>query len=173
MHNHTASTGSGSRVWLVFTLPGKTAALPVETVEQIVPMAELLRPPALPHALEGVLNLAGEAVPILRLDRIFGLQNQIPGLYSALLILRIATGRRIGILADRVNEMASVPAGDWVPLDPQDSFNGCAEAAFRMGNTVVHVLSPEHLLAAKEREALAQFQQIAERRLKDWEAFHA
>ena len=35
-------------------------------------MAELATPPGLPAALEGVLNLAGVAIPVLRLDRCSG-----------------------------------------------------------------------------------------------------
>jgi purine-binding chemotaxis protein CheW len=73
---------------LVFHLGGALAALPLENVERILPMAELAHPPGLPSMLEGFLNLAGIVVPVLRLDRLLQLPVQPPGLYSMLILLK-------------------------------------------------------------------------------------
>src|SRR5690349_6005793 len=90
-------------VLLVFQLADRLAAFPIGDVERIAPMAELACPPGLPSALEGVLNLAGAAVPVLRLDRLFRLPAQRVGLYSMLIVLRAAGGGdRIAILVKRV-----------------------------------------------------------------------
>jgi len=131
-------------------------------------MAELASPPGLPHLLEGILNLAGSAAPVLRLDRLLDLPEQPPGLYSMLIVLKGAAYDRVAILVDRVIEILSLPESAFLPVSKDDSFNGCAGAAVTVRGEVVHVLSPARILLEKERQALAEFQTMAQRRLQDW-----
>jgi purine-binding chemotaxis protein CheW len=157
------------RVLLVFQLSDRLAAVRLEDVERITPMAELATPPGLPAALEGVLNLAGVAIPVLRLDRLFGLPAQQLGLYSMLVILKAPREGTVAILVDRVREVLPVPENAFVPIRQEDSLNGCAEATVTLRDGDVHLLSPPRILLAKERETLAEFQAMAQRRLRDWE----
>jgi purine-binding chemotaxis protein CheW len=156
-----------SRVLLIFQLADRFAALPLEDVERIAPMAELACPPGLPSALEGVLNLAGVAIPVLRLNRLFDLPTQQVGLYSMLVILRAPLEDRLAILVDRVSEILPVPEDAFLPIDQEDSFNGCAEGAVAVRDRIIHVLSPARMLVAKERAALSEFQAMMQRRLQD------
>lgn len=166
------------RAMLVFQLAAHWAALPLESVERITPMAQVARPPGLPTPLEGVLNLAGVAVPVLRLDRLFGLPAQTLGLYSALIVLRGGVLRagvlrggadeRLAIVADRASEVTSISPAALLPLGGQSVFNACASAAFRRGDVVVHLLSPDRLLLEQERRSLAEFQSLAQQRLEGW-----
>jgi purine-binding chemotaxis protein CheW len=150
-------------------LAEQTAALPIESVQRIVPMAQLARPPGLPSLLEGILNLGGKAAPVLRLDRLLHLPLQRLGLYSTLIIVNGVTDGRIAILVDRVSEILTVPASALLPIGEEDSFNACAEAAVSVQGQMVPLLSPVRILLEKEREALSQFQAMAQRRLLDWE----
>lgn len=183
-HSNWQILAPATQVLLLFRLSDRVAAIRLGEVERITPMAELAIPPGLPAALEGVLNLAGVAIPVLRLDRLFGLPAQQLSLYSMLIILKASTltasslkasGRegpsegRFAVLVDRVVEVLLVPEDAFVPLDQGDSLNGCAEAAVMVRDDVVHLLSPSRMLLAKERELLAEFQTVAQRRLQDWE----
>ncbi len=158
------------RLLLTFHLAGQLAAIPLETVERIAPMAHLLRPPGLPAAVEGILNLAGTAVPVWRLDRLFHLPEQPPGLYSMLILLKGIADCRSALLVNRVSDVLAVPPGALVPVAPSDSFNGCAQAEVSAGGQVIHLLSPERILLEQERAALAGFQALAEQRLRSWES---
>jgi purine-binding chemotaxis protein CheW len=163
---------------LIFQLASHWAALPLEAVERITPMAQVARPPGLPTPLEGVLNLAGAAVPVLRLDRLFGLPPQTLGLYSALIVLRGGVlrggvlsggaGQHIAIVADRASEVISISQTALLPLGEQCVFNDCATAALRRGDALVHLLSPARLLLEQERRSLAEFQSLAQQRLEGW-----
>jgi chemotaxis signal transduction protein len=146
------------------------AALPLEDVERIAPMAHLARPPGLPAALEGVLNLAGTAVPVLRLDRLLRLPVERPGLYSMLILLKGISNGRVGILVDRVTEILSVPEMALLPVGGEHSFNGCAEALVAAPGAVIHLLSAKRILLEQEHESLAEFQTIAQRRIEEWGA---
>ncbi len=161
------------RALVVLRLSNRFAALYREDVERITPMAELACPPGLPPALEGILNLGGAAIPVMRLDRLFGLPPQRVGLYSMLVILRTPGEARIAVLVDRVSEVVIAPDNEILPTSQEDSFNGCAEAVVVIRDEIVHILSLNRMLLAKEREALSQFQAMAERRLQDWETSRA
>jgi purine-binding chemotaxis protein CheW len=167
-----AAPQAGRRL-LIFQFSERLAAFQMEYVERVTPMAELGSPPGLPAALEGVLNLGGVAIPVLRLDRLFGLPSQRLGLYSMLVILNTPRADRIAILADRVSEVLIVPENKILPTSQDHSFNGCTEAVVAVRNDIVHILSIDRMLLAREREALSEFQAMAQRRLQDWETSQA
>lgn len=168
-----ASFQDRSHALLTFWLSDCLAALPVGDIERITALAELARPPGLPLILEGILNLAGAAVPVLRLDRLFGLKAQHPGLYSMLIILRDGNGGKLAILADRVSEILSVSRDALHPIGKEDVFNACADAILKVGQETAHVLSRDRLLLEKERLMLSQFQAMEQIRLEKWKAGQA
>jgi purine-binding chemotaxis protein CheW len=152
----------------VFQLAGEKAAVPLENVGRIAPMAELARPPGLPSALEGFLNLRGTAVPVLRLDRLLQLRERSPGLYSKLITLKGVFDGQVAILVDQVSEILSVAETTFLPVGKEHSFNACMEAAVPARGEVIHLLSPGRILLELERRSLAEFQAAAQRRLLDW-----
>jgi purine-binding chemotaxis protein CheW len=156
------------RTLLVFGLAGRLAAVPLENVERIAPMTQLARPPGMPGPLEGILNLAGTAAPVVRLDRLLQLPERTPGLYSMLIVLKGVSPGWIALLVDRVSEILSVPESALLPVGDGDSFNACAEAAVSVRGEIVHLLSPGRILLEKERVTLSEFQAMAQQRLQDW-----
>jgi purine-binding chemotaxis protein CheW len=156
---------------LVFHVGGQMAALPLESVERIAPMAQLARPPGLPSPLEGILDLGGTAVPVLRLDRLLGLPVHEPGLYSMLIVLKGIGAGGLALLVERASEVRSVSVGgELLPVDREDSFNACAEASFFLNGQSVSLLSPQHILLEKERQVLSEFQTFTQHRLENWGA---
>jgi purine-binding chemotaxis protein CheW len=156
------------RVLLVFAVGQQLAALPLENVDRIAPMAQLACPPGLPSTLEGILNLAGTAVPVLRLDRLLRLPVQETGLYSMLIVLKgLGTGP-LALLVERTTEVRSVSSGELLPLDRAHSFNACAEASFILRGQTVPLLSPGRILLEKETHALSEFRTFAQRRIGEW-----
>ena len=132
-------------------------------------MAHLARPPGMPAALEGILNLEGTAVPVWRLERLLKLPEQRPGLYSALIILTGIASCRSALLVDRVSQVLALPRSALLPVRAEDSFNACAEAETSVKGKIIHILSPGRVLLEQERDALSGFQAMAEQRLRDWE----
>ena len=127
-------------------------------------MAQLSSPPGLSSLLAGFLDLGGTAIPILRLDRLFNLPEQVCGLHTPLIILRGRQGP-IGILAGGVRRI--VNAAEWSPLTiPENNiFQDCASGAVEADGRVVHLLFPERILLENERRVLAEFQEMAQQRL--------
>lgn len=72
----------------------------------------------LPHAqdyVKGVINLRGAVVPVVDLSARLGLGALEPGPRHVIIITTIA-GRTIGLLADVVSDILTVPAGSIQPV---------------------------------------------------------
>ena len=109
------------------------------------------------------------AVPVLRLDRLLQLPEQPLGLYSMLILLKGVAKCPIAILVDRISEILLVSESALLPAGQENSFNACAEAVVPVRGQVVHLLSATRILLEKERDALAGFQAMAQRRIDAWE----
>ena len=156
------------RALVVFHLAGQLAAVPLENVERIALMSQLARPPGMPAPLEGILNLAGTATPVVRLDRLLQLPVRRPGLYSMLIVLKGVSGGGVALLVDRVSEILYVPESALLPVRDEDSFNACTEATVSVRDEIIQLLSPARILLERERETLFEFQAMAQLRLQDW-----
>jgi purine-binding chemotaxis protein CheW len=149
---------------LIFHSSGLDCAFPLEAVREIVPMATLSSPPGLPSGLAGFLDLRGTAIPIVRLDRLFDLPRQRPGLHTPLIVLHGVLGP-IGILVDYVRGIVSVPCAQLVDIPEARTFQGCATAAMRLDGDLISVLSPAALLHANEDRLLADYSARSQGRL--------
>jgi purine-binding chemotaxis protein CheW len=149
---------------LIFHTSGLDCAFPLEAVREIVPMATLSTPPGLPSGLAGFLNLRGTAVPIVRLDRLFDLAEQRPGLHTPMIVLHRALGP-IGILVDSVRGIFPAPSARLVDLPEDGTFHGCATATLQLDGQPIQLLSPEALLQKNEDHLLADYAATSEARL--------
>ena len=159
------------RALLSFYSAGRVAAVPLESVERIVPMAQLACPPSLPSLLKGILNLAGRSVPVLRLDRLLQLPEQPPGLYSMLIVLKGLSDSQIAVLVDRVSEVLTVPVSALLPIGKEDSFNACVEAVVYLRDHCDDSCAFSHSHPPREgtRGPFPEFQAMAQQRLQAWE----
>jgi len=131
-------------------------------------MATLSCPPNMPSILEGFLNLRGSAVPVVSVSRLFQLPERSPELYTPIIVVK-KSGSPLAFLVDYVSQIRSVAIEDRLPLQRDDSFNGCTEAESTIDGRTVQILSPERLLIEKERQCLSEFQSMEQQRLRDLE----
>jgi purine-binding chemotaxis protein CheW len=153
---------------LIFHSSGLDCAFPLDAVREIVPMATLSTPPGLPSGLAGFLDLRGTAVPIVRLDRLFDLREQQPGLHTPMIVLRGVLGP-IGVLVGSVRGIVQAPAARLLDLPPDGTFHGCATAVLKIDGEPIHLLSPASLLAANEHRWLADYGAMSRARLLHFE----
>jgi len=149
---------------LVFHSSGVNCAFPLEAVREIVPMASLSSPPGLPSGLEGFLDLRGTAIPIVRLDRLFDLPEQHPGLYTPMIILRGVLGP-IGIVVDSVRGIAPMPSARLIDIPENRTLQGCGTASVELDGELIHLLSPDALLSATEDRLVADYGAMWQARL--------
>lgn len=159
-------TKLAAREVLVFRLGETRLSLPLESVVEVLPLPLLHQPPGLPCLLEGFLNLGGEAVPVVRLDRLFRLAEMSPGLYTPLVLLR-APGHPVALLVDAVLGVGPADAGTATPLPEGTTLNECVTGYVVWKGETVPVLSPEHLLLTRERACVEQLRSLEAARLAD------
>jgi chemotaxis signal transduction protein len=153
---------------LTFDLSGLNCSLPLETVREIVPMAQLVSPPGIPSGLAGFLDLRGMAIPVVLLDRLFNLRKQHAGLYTPIIILHGALNP-IGILVNSVRGIVMVDPAQILAIPQDQTFQGCATGTFQLEDDVFHLLSPTRLLQANEDRLLADYRALSLARVLELE----
>ncbi|GJD52278.1 Chemotaxis protein CheW [Methylobacterium crusticola] len=156
--------------YLLVDVAGTACALSREAVRELLPLPRLWRPPGAPAALAGFLNLAGAAVPALDLAALFGLApaSARDGLYRHLVLLRGEAP--VALLVDRVDDLVRVDPAQVRPVPEGATLNGCVAEEIRLGERLVHGLSPARILLAEERGRLDAATREAQRRLAEWAA---
>ncbi|MCX6027835.1 MAG: chemotaxis protein CheW [Chloroflexi bacterium] len=102
--------------WLVFRLQAHDYALPIGEVAEVLRMVALTPVPESPVWLSGMANLRGRAIPVIDLRRRLGLPPEAPGLSTPIIVTH-ATGRPVGLIADSVSEVITLPADAFEPPD--------------------------------------------------------
>jgi purine-binding chemotaxis protein CheW len=151
---------------VIFRLGGQPFAIPVETVSEVVPYAWLATPPRMPSFVQGILNLGGVAVPVLRLDRLLGMPSATIGLDASILVMKTG-GAPLGLLVEHVDGVQAASEFQSLPVDVRQSFQGClaAQLAGPLGD--VHLVSWQKILLEEERQRLGDFQRRAQERLAE------
>jgi purine-binding chemotaxis protein CheW len=98
---------------VVFNLGGETFALPVGTVQEILDYREAFQMPQGPEWLAGLIDVRGEAIPMVDLRVRLGLTAAAIGATTRILVVGVDTGERLltlGLIVDRVLDVASFSA---------------------------------------------------------------
>lgn len=109
---------------VVFNLGGETFALPVGTVREILDHRDAFRMPQGPAWLAGLIEVRGEAIPMVDLRIRLGMAAATIGVTTRVLVVDVPVGagtaadgaddgaRRLtlGLIVDRVLDVASFPA---------------------------------------------------------------
>ncbi len=158
---------------IIFDVCGTACALHRSAVREFLPLPRLWRPPALPRPVAGFFNLGGEAIPVLRLDVLFGLErgeaDREADLYRHLILIGAGgTPGLSALLVDRVLDVATVDASQLSAVQQAETLNGCVEAEVAWSGRLVHLLSADRILLAEEKQALAELGRHAQNRLNEW-----
>lgn len=94
-------------------------------VDEVLPAALPVPLPGAPDVVEGLLDVRGEAVPVLDVRRRFGLPPRPLELADCLVLLRTG-GRRLAL---RVDEAVTLAEVDRTELTPDPSFPGAGYVA--------------------------------------------
>ena len=93
---------------LVFHLGSETYASEIHSVFQVRPLERLTPVPCTPNFVVGITNLQGEILSLLDFRRFLGIQQE--GITDLMEIIVIeAAGLKVGLLANRVDEVKTLP----------------------------------------------------------------
>lgn len=96
---------------LTFQVDAVVYAVPVQQVIEVVPRVALREIPQAPPYFLGLLHYRGSALPVLDLGLLMGRSACRDRLDTRILLVRTTLGGdRLGLLAERVNELVEVDA---------------------------------------------------------------
>ena len=137
MRERAGSAVAGADRFVVFTVGGRSLALPAERVREIVRVPSLQRVPHAPPALLGLMNLRGTVLPVV--DLAGGQARSAAG--HAARILVVEAGAPLGLMAEGV---AALAAG----RREETSDGGFSDGLARFPDgSVAHVVALDRLLA--------------------------
>lgn len=140
---------------LCFQVGGRVFALDIMVIREILRQQVVTPLPGAPAHIAGVINLRGELIPAIDLDRgLLGGPGH-EGMVDPKLVVVKTASRKAGVLMDQVLEVVSVPLQDLRPLPGNEAMEEVAVAAFRrelegLGPTVVLLVRLAPLLAVDE-----------------------
>ncbi len=158
MTDNLQRTANDSK-FVTFRLGRQAFGLPVEPVVQIIPMLTITHLPEMGDSVAGVINVRGQAVPVIDMRRHIGLTQAPVLLHTPIILMRMGSAV-VGLMVDHMLDVLTVPQADLIlpgSLLPQ----GMDQPAVLQGlahleDELVLLLTPEHLFKPEERRALAR-----------------
>jgi purine-binding chemotaxis protein CheW len=143
---------------VVFRLGTEEFGVPIDSVQEIVRVpAELTHVPKAPLAVEGVINLRGQVLPVMDLRRRLGMADVVRNDGQRIVVFMIHNVRT-GFIVDSVAEVLKVPVHVIEPAPLMSDAQSSLLA--RMANLekqkrMLQLLDPSHLLADTDLHQVA------------------
>ncbi|HXY29421.1 MAG TPA: chemotaxis protein CheW [Gemmatimonadaceae bacterium] len=150
--------------YLTFYLGDEEYGLQILKVQEIIGLLPITRVPRTPAFVSGVINLRGRVIPIIDLRRKFGMEVMEPGPRSCVIVVQ-SGGVHMGLLVDRVSDVADIPAADIAPPPP---FGASVRTDFllgigKSGSRIRLLLDIDQVLSTDERSDVSALDAAADR----------
>ncbi len=135
--------------FLVFGLQGQLLALETMAVREIISLGEVTPLDETPAYITGIINLRGQIIPVMDLNRRFGRAPQRYRLTDSIIIVA-AAGVQVGLIAHEVHEVINLAPED-ITAAPAISLNGGMPPKFatrvaKVGGSLIILLNHLNLL---------------------------
>jgi purine-binding chemotaxis protein CheW len=133
----TDGTDAGTRIFLTFTIADVVYAIDILNVIEIIGLQRITPVPDVAQYVRGVINLRGQVIPVLDVRARFGIR-QVEYHDRTCIIVVDFRGSKVGLVADGVNDVSSVPEADIEPPAhiSRDAKSRFVSGLFRSGDTV-------------------------------------
>ena len=92
---------------VAFRLNGRTFALPLDVIVQILPYMRITPIPHLSPIVEGTINIRGESILAINLRKHLDFEDKSPELYTPFLLLQIHK-RKFALIVDEVLDVVNI-----------------------------------------------------------------
>lgn len=106
--------------YLLFVSDNLLFGMPAEAVVEIITNHTITSLPLVPNYVRGIINLRGQIIPIVDIQRFLGHSDQ-DNKYSNCIIILQVEDNQIGIFVDRVEKMVDIAVDSILPVPPQSS----------------------------------------------------
>lgn len=145
-----------ARQILVFLMDGRNYGIPLGMVAEIQPWRTLNRMPHMPRAVDGLLDLRGQVVPVVNLRRRMGLPDREDPRGSIILVVELGAVRT-GLMVDAVEGVARDGGGRFHPASRMlVGLEGEWVTGFLVTDEkIVTLLDPAHAASPTQQHGLA------------------
>lgn len=134
---------------VIFRVQEEEYAVPLTSMREIVRYRQISELPDTPDYMEGIINLSGDIIPVIRLSAKFGLTGDRPE-DRRIIILKIGM-MEIGIVVDEVTEVRRILAASVEPTVNANAEPGaCIRGIGRIGNRLIILLDCGRLFSDDE-----------------------
>jgi purine-binding chemotaxis protein CheW len=92
---------------VIFSLSNEYFGIDISTVEGIVKIQEITKIPEMPEFMEGVTNLRGEVLPVINLERRFGIPPHKTNNESRIVVVNVGK-MKVGMIVESVSEVLTI-----------------------------------------------------------------
>jgi purine-binding chemotaxis protein CheW len=146
--------GAPGDEYLVFVLENVRCAVRSEAVRRVLPAARIDRLPRLPGVVEGVVDVAGEVVPVVDLRGRFGLAPK-PVAYTDHFIVTTSRRRSVVLRVDRALDVVRIDPAEVEAAESVVSAAGLLAGVARTPDGLLMIGDVEALLEQAEADEIA------------------
>lgn len=159
---------NASAKFLIFQA-GPVLAFSLAAVREILPFVLLSKPPTTASMVTGVVNIGGQAVTVLDLGELLGVETAEPSIWSHIIWLK-GTPVPLAVLVERTISVVDGNSISISELPDGMTFNGMVKAELlNDGTPIAQLLDVEALLTEEEARRLRSFADRAQTRLNGLE----
>ena len=141
---------------LLFRLNGQTYAVPLSSVERVIQAVAVTPVPEMPGFVLGLINIAGELVPVCSLRACLGLADRPVGIEDQMLIVRTAS-LRIAVVVDAAEGLRKAAADiSALSVDMMPAAGCRAEGVVRIDGDIILIYDLDQVLQPRDRQQLQQ-----------------
>jgi len=135
---------------VVFTVGNEEYGLPVQYVKEITLLTDVHPLPQAPFYIQGLINLRGQALPVVNLSKKFDLKNGGP---NNLVVITEIKGNLIGLAVEEVKEIRTFEKIEPRPYLVEVPF---ISGIINVKDRLIVMLNPQSLLEEKDIQELME-----------------
>ncbi len=141
---------------VTFSLDGQIYGLPVDKVEEVIPLPEISFCESSSPFVEGVIDLRGEIIPLFNLKAMLGMEKSSPSLTDPVVVVRDDRGVQAGLIVNALSGVVNLPAGEISPASRlrEEACSQYVSAMGRWEGELLRVLDPEKILGKGVKDEL-------------------
>jgi purine-binding chemotaxis protein CheW len=142
---------------VAFILGEQQYALPLATVQRVVPVVEVTPLPKAPEIVLGVIDFQGTIIPVMSMRKRFGLAEPETSLSDQLVVADIVTGtatRRVALVVNSVIGVLDRTAKEVTEAETILPGAQYVEGITRLQDGILFIHNLEHFLSQKEEQQL-------------------
>lgn len=147
--------------YLTFRIGSEDYGIAIANVTEIIGIQSITEIPEMPDYIKGVINLRGKVIPVMDVRIRFKLKPRDYDERTCIIVVEI-DGTSVGLVVDRVNEVADIPE-DQVEPPPKSKRKGGGyiQGIGKIGKEVKILLDINKILYEDELETISEAAQGA------------